>query len=318
MYHRSFDLSEKEEIREYMKENGYVVIRGILDTEECKKTVECINKHLQTYDPGFDINNPSTYEKMHLANHYGLPERFPMFLDQLVANRVNPRVHQAYSILYGDENLIVNHDRVGIYRPTLYPGHERYKTPYAYPGLHLDMDPVMYKEGVSEKDEFLENLDYRDDNNAFISENNAVTERDAPLYQGILSILDNRAEDGGLRVVPGFHRLFDEWYEKKNFTHKPGTEFKTDFLVDDQVSMKYVHTPVRVTMERGSMAIWDKRLAHGTIPNNSSKPRIIQFINMHPKKVFTKKTLKKRNAALTKILHKNNLGGLKDPKNVLF
>ena len=31
--------------------------------------------------------------------------------------------------------------------------------------------------------------------------------------QGLINLADNRAEDGGFTVVPGFHKLFLKWTE---------------------------------------------------------------------------------------------------------
>ena len=32
--------------------------------------------------------------------------------------------------------------------------------------------------------------------------------------QGLINLADNRAEDGGFHIVPGFHKVFSEWTER--------------------------------------------------------------------------------------------------------
>ena len=32
--------------------------------------------------------------------------------------------------------------------------------------------------------------------------------------QGLVNLADNREEDGGFQIVPGFHKVFSEWTER--------------------------------------------------------------------------------------------------------
>jgi ectoine hydroxylase-related dioxygenase (phytanoyl-CoA dioxygenase family) len=45
----------------------------------------------------------------------------------------------------------------------------------------------------------------------FSKETNAVSAATGPHVQGVVALLDNRAEDGGTVLVPGFHSRFDAW-----------------------------------------------------------------------------------------------------------
>jgi ectoine hydroxylase-related dioxygenase (phytanoyl-CoA dioxygenase family) len=38
-----------------------------------------------------------------------------------------------------------------------------------------------------------------------------VSAATGPHVQGVVALLDNRAEDGGTVLVPGFHSRFDAW-----------------------------------------------------------------------------------------------------------
>ena len=64
----------------------------------------------------------------------------PTFTPQIVANRQNPRIFAAYSLLHkGETDLICSHDRWAMYRPTKVNG--AWKTRR---GVHLDVNPWKY------------------------------------------------------------------------------------------------------------------------------------------------------------------------------
>ncbi|CAK0866162.1 unnamed protein product, partial [Prorocentrum cordatum] len=107
--------------------------------------------------------------------------------------------------------------------------------------------------------------------------------------QGVLNLLDNLEEDGGTRVVPGFHKAFPEWFkalgplEQNLFQSGPhdnfvlrrahgGGSFKFSNL--DPIH-KLSH---RVPMRAGSMLIWNQLVVHGSVANNSRNFRMAQFI----------------------------------------
>jgi ectoine hydroxylase-related dioxygenase (phytanoyl-CoA dioxygenase family) len=79
-----------------------------------------------------------------------------------------------------------------------------------------------------------------------------------------------------------------------------------DFIFQHPIDLKYVHTPLRIPLNSGSIAIWDKRLAHGSVPNNSNKGRLMQFILIRPKKSFLPEVLDRRTKELKQIFIDNN------------
>ena len=78
-----------------------------------------------------------------------------------------------------------------------------------------------------------------------------------------------------------------------------------NFNVADPIDMKYVHSPLRILMPAGSIALWDKRLAHGSVPNDSLNGRLIQFMVAQPKNSIPELAFKNRTTVLKKIFHKN-------------
>lgn len=300
-----FTLEQKSEIRDFVKENGFVIIKNILNKNDCELTAYDVNQQIKALDERFQINDPSTYEYMKTIGQFGMITKEPIFTHQFLMNRQNPNVIEAFKTVYADNTkLITGHDRFTLYRPTLPPtGKEIFKTPYKYPGLHLDMDPQMYKEHYDIYVTKQKELSY-DRLRDFISENNYLYSGSQPIYQGIINIWDNGYNDGGLHLVPNFHNQFDEWYAKKTFKLPPGEESGFHFQILDPVDMEYVHSPLRIPLPAGAMVIWDKRLAHGSMPNNSTNARLMQFVLLRPDHTFLPEVLEKRTKVMKKIIRK--------------
>ncbi len=64
---------------------------------------------------------------------------------QILLNRQTPALHTAFATILGTENLLVNQDRYGMFRPAK-EHHER----ATMTNLHLDMNPWNYIEGLFE------------------------------------------------------------------------------------------------------------------------------------------------------------------------
>jgi len=96
--------------------------------------------------------------------------------------------------------------------------------------------------------------------------------------QGILALKDCSKDDGGFQCVPGFHKSI-RWWCKENEEHcvksANGYDSTTVQIPKTDVAWKHIqHMPVR----RGSLLVWNGCLPHGTFPNDSNSPRIIQYI----------------------------------------
>lgn len=86
--------------------------------------------------------------------------------------------------------------------------------------------------------------------------------------QGILYLTDTAADQGALQVVPGFHRRLEGWL------HKLGDA--------DPRQVDLSAEAVTVAAGAGDLVIWRHELPHGASPNTARRPRLAQYINMHP------------------------------------
>jgi len=149
-------------------------------------------------------------------------------------NRRSLRIHKAFAQLWGTADLWRSTDRCG-FNPPERPGHT-----YSAQGLHWDVSLV----------------------------------QPIPFCtQGILYLTDTLPEQGGLTVVPGFHRRIGPWLASL----PPGAEpRRQDFQALGARA---------IGAGAGDLVIWHQALPHGPSPNRATQPRLVQYINMFPAEV---------------------------------
>ena len=302
--------------------------------------------------------DPSTYHALSSVT-YGLAPEPAVFTKQCVSNRQNPKVAACLArtlrCANGPRDIIVSQDRWCVYRPTksvpvgppVVHGScsverngeiERNRDAEEHGGakasgvevrdmpewrtrgnLHLDLNPWTYNAGRADAvpaDELtFENL--RD----FSKETNAVTALTGPHVQGVVSLLDNRAQDGGTVLVPGFHSHFDRWaaalgdWQQYVDTHDDWQRNRLVWRGRGAGSFKFgendkVHAlKCRVPMREGSMLIWDQRVVHGAMPNESERLRMAQFIKAFKREGASKERLTRRAKRVREELDKAGLIG---------
>lgn len=114
--------------------------------------------------------------------------------------------------------------------------------------------------------------------------------------QGLVNFIDNRKEDGGFHLVPGYHKKVKEWQKDK----KPSKSLYNPIPQSDPMYKEIV----RVTLRAGSICIWNNLMPHGSSPNNSDRMRMCQYIKMFPKSHV--KVSKQRKKVLMKMMEINN------------
>jgi hypothetical protein len=88
--------------------------------------------------------------------------------------------------------------------------------------------------------------------------------------QGILYLADVAENQGAFSCVPGFHRTLKQWLE----TVPAGVS------MNDHARRTLTMTPVAA--RRGDMIIWHHLLPHGSSPNHSRRPRVVQYMSLQP------------------------------------
>lgn len=144
--------------------------------------------------------------------------------------RRSARIAKAFVQLHGHADLVASVDRLSFNPPI--------GTGFAFPGPHLHWDtslapPIPFECG------------------------------------GILYLADTTADQGALRVVPGFHRrLAAGWLDDLG-----GADPRTVDLVPEAVT---------VPGAAGDLVIWRQEIPHGPSPNTADRPRLAQYVAHHP------------------------------------
>jgi len=285
-YIQSFSIDQVEQFKQFFTKFGFVVVRDILNKEECQATISEIWDIVE--GQGFDRNSPSgwntDWEITGLSSE-GIISIDPIFRRHAINNRQNPNLYQVCSSLLDQKELLVNHDRYGLFRPTRDVVIDGTKTNQPNwetdRNLHLDMNPWRFIEHKTPEvsDSILNALTYRGLSD-FIEENNeiGVAVENKVHIQALINLADNKEEDGGFQIVPGFRHHLAEWTTRTPLL-KAKFGIRRTFIVIPTVNP--VHKlSIRVTARAGSAIIWDQRTAHGSQPNKSNNPRYAQFLRL--------------------------------------
>jgi hypothetical protein len=150
---------------------------------------------------------------------------------QLQKNRDSPKIKAAYEQLWQRKDIYVNTDRVGFNPPET----ETYHFPGPY--LHWDVSlqlPIPFG------------------------------------LQGILYLVDTKANQGAFTLVPGFQNKIDSWINNLPKGANPRTQ---DFKALGAMP---------IAANAGDFILWHQALPHGSSPNTAQLPRIVQYINYNP------------------------------------
>jgi len=290
----SFYVDEASKSKAFFDKHGFVVFRDVLSKEECRKTRQEMWTTIENENPGLSRKDSSTWSNW--SSSFGMPKQKVVFTEQICKNRCNPKIHRAFATVLGTDRLMLSHDRFTIYRPTERgPCGPQFTT---RTNLHLDIDPWRFLANDSSQLEALRYTELQD----FIRENNAVVNATGPHVQAVLNLRDNLEADGGTQVIPGFHKVFEEWANsertlKSKKVERGPTPLGGSFKLNPKLPLNNLGQ--RVTMREGSIAIWDQRVMHGSVANRSNQLRMAQFMKAFPaRSILTEGRRKARKQAV--------------------
>eukprot|EP00908_Phaeocystis_cordata_P016001 Transcript_27212.p1 GENE.Transcript_27212~~Transcript_27212.p1 ORF type:complete len:426 (+),score=127.26 Transcript_27212:47-1279(+) len=159
--------------------------------------------------------------------------------------RQEPRLHRVFADLYGTPRLYVTTDRQH-FKPPQHAAFPAWSDPGAvHKGLHWDVDtrrnnwPVPY------------------------------------VVQGVVYLEETTAEQGALRVVPGFHRRLAAWDAEQPADR--GAE-----RPEGDAAAALDAEAVALAAGAGSLVVWHSLLPHGPAPNLGAAPRVSSYVTMLP------------------------------------
>lgn len=269
-YIKSLSLSSPKEIHDFFTKYGFVVISNVLLPEECEKSVKEVYADLTANS--FDKFDPKSenYDKVdRFVKRFGLiGGGYPVFMPQSILNRQNEKIYLAYKYATAENYFLSAFERYGFMVPTKKaPGMETIKN-----WLHIDYNPIT---GQTSTFGYIASDLY-----SKLTPEKPLSWQNA-YFQGIVALEDCPEEVGGFHCVPGFHAFCEQWKELNKEQCLSSAEGMDPTTVqipeEDEIRKNIKKIPIR----KGSLLIWDGRLAHGNFPNNSEKPRLVQYIKFN-------------------------------------
>ena len=159
------DVLSREEL-DFFAEQGYVVARQVIDRDQAARTERAVWAFT-----GMDPDDPETW---YPEDRRGI--MVEIYHHQTMwDNRTAPRVHRAFSQIWGTDKLWVSHDRASISPPVLDKNAPEHNLHW---DASFDKRPLSF--GV----------------------------------QGVLYLSDTPAEQGAFICVPGFHQRLEAWLDE--------------------------------------------------------------------------------------------------------
>ncbi|KAL4968217.1 uncharacterized protein BDV14DRAFT_197000 [Aspergillus stella-maris] len=228
------------DFRDDLARDGFAVVKGAIAKDRALKYADEMFGWLEGFNLGFDRNDPSTIHKDHLPliNEKGMCLHYGVAHEKFVWDvRSEPGVLDAFEKVYNDKDLIVSFDAINFGFPN------RTDLPPNKPWPHQDQDP--------------EKPDFR-------------------CLQGLVNLLPNGLNDGGLIVCRGGHLLSDAFHhDMKDEPRIPA--WTPEWYGFTENGMKWLSDHgcewVKVCAEPGDLLLWDSRTPHYNLSPKGETPR---------------------------------------------
>ncbi|KAM9984928.1 hypothetical protein ACTFIY_009360 [Dictyostelium cf. discoideum] len=174
--------------------------------------------------------------------------------------------------------------------------------------LHLDLNPFTFIEDEEDNNrkKVFSTLTYKNGEDFFIENNQPeFIDLNVTNIQALINLCDNKKEDGGFIVVPGFHSHIKEW-TLNNAQIKEQYGYHSNFVCIEPGNPLYGRA-IRVTARHGSLILFNQKLLHGSSPNNNHRPRMAMFLKMFGSNQIPKETLERRKESIKKSIEKNKI-----------
>lgn len=224
--------------RDDFHRNGCAIVKGVITPERAEYYKKKQIEWLQSFGLGFDPNDESTWTQDHLPVSFkgGMYFAYSSTHEKFVWEaRTEPKVIETFSKLWGTDELICSFDGMNITLP-------RQKDLKWSPWPHTDQSP--HRKGMQ-------------------------------CVQGLLNYQPNGPKDGGLILMKGSSKLFDEFFrenrEQDDHEDKPPEEedFK-DLFIFKEDDVKWFEergcTLEKICLEPGDLVLWDSRTMYVLTP----------------------------------------------------
>jgi hypothetical protein len=235
-----------------LDENGYLLIKNLIDKEICDKMVEELLERAKILK-GVDRNDYHTWKNISPLGFFDIwhaPTYYTL--------REHPLLYSIFAQLLHEPELTVSLDRVCL----------------GAPSIVRDPQTGDVIAELPERKNAVFNV-HTDMNLWYLKENK---------YQGGLALVD--CPTGGFQCVPGFHKLaeirrYRERYQAGEFGERPvpGPDDHFVYFQDRELANARLK---QIPMEKGDFIIWSNRLPHTAMANQTDQWRIHCYIRYLP------------------------------------
>lgn len=242
--------------RDEFHKTGVAIVKGVITPERAAYYREKQIEWLQSFGLGFDPKDESTWTQAHLPVAFkgGMYFGYGSNHEKYVWEaRMEPKVIETFEKLWETDELVVSFDGQNITLP-------RQKDITWSPWPHCDQSP--HRKGMQ-------------------------------CVQGLINYAPNGPNDGGLIVMKGSSKLFDQFFsetrEQDDHEDKPPEEenFKDLFIFKEE-DVKWFEKRgcemIKVNLDPGDLVLWDSRTMHYACFPQGDIIRTVQYVCMTPRK----------------------------------
>ncbi|KAM0544240.1 hypothetical protein ACHAPJ_011929 [Fusarium lateritium] len=253
--------------RDDLVRDGYAVVKGAIPRERAEQYGNDILTYLETFNGGmgFKRDDPSTIktENLPIITEKGMIIGYGVAHESFTWDiRQEPGVVEAFERVYDTKDLIVSFDAIN----TAFPGRKDVKANTPWP--HQDQDP--------EKPGFR-------------------------CLQGLVNILPNSDNDGGLIVCKGAYRLSEEFHEAFKNEEDRIWAWTKEWYGFTGKGMEWLKEKgcewVKINAEPGDLLVWDSRTPHYNLSPEGTSPRFCTYTCYMPVADATQEDLIRKKAA---------------------
>jgi len=275
-YAISLEEPEERGWLHHLKAHGYVVVKGVVSSDEVSHAKSLIWDWLENLGSGIKRDDPRTWRDSNW------PGSMLGFMSQFGGGQMAgawylrglPRVKKVFAAIWGTEELLTSMDTTIMWRPWWSnPYHNEEDWTPTVERLHCDQNPVR-KVGFH-------------------------------CVQGMIPLLPVTQQSGGLQVVPDTNTNETQDYLKQTY---PGTSRGFDWC-ELRPSDKFIGTGTLLEAEPGDLILWDSRVIHGGLVGTGKKSedpppaelaRLSLTVCMSPSSKATPRALEQRRMAVEK------------------
>ncbi|KAJ5885507.1 hypothetical protein N7495_010017 [Penicillium taxi] len=252
------------DFRDDLKSQGYAVVKGAISLEKARHYQQKALDWVTSFGSPLDLNDPSTWTVANLpvqgkANQYS---NYSVVHEKFMWDaRMEPKILEAFSKVWGTDELLVSFDAVNITLPKMQDKAKRQPWP------HVDQAPMR---------------------------------RGLHCIQGVINLSQAGPEDGSLIVLPKSNQVTEEFFdtqvdpstwETRDFRHISTEELKWF----EARGIK----PLRVQAEPGDLLLWDSRTVHwgGEPTDKSDIIRTVIYASYSPASLATPGTFERKKEA---------------------